>query len=68
LNEVNELCDPADLEVYGATHGLSRDHAVDFSELARKVIEGRSFRPAIKLSQGLGDKFRTHWRQNPLDR
>jgi hypothetical protein len=37
LNDVNELCAPGDLDVYGPTHGFAHDHAVDISELARKV-------------------------------
>ena len=65
LKEVGESPAPADLDVYGATHGFERNDALEFSELARKVAEGRSFRPAIKLPRGHGDKLRTYWKEHP---
>lgn len=64
LAEANEPFPPADLEVYGATHGFALDRAEALRDLAQRVIEGRSFRPAISLPRGHGEKLRAYWRKH----
>src|SRR4051794_7724965 len=65
LLEGNEPIPAADIEVYAATHGLSSDQAEKLREFAERVIEGRSFRPAIRLGRGQGEKYREYWLEHP---
>lgn len=64
LKEANEPFPPDELWVYGATHGFNLDQAEAFRDLAQRVIKGRSFRPAIRLPPGHGDRLREFWRKD----
>jgi hypothetical protein len=68
LSEANEPFPPADIKVFGATHGFSLEQAAKFSEFAHRIIEGRSLKAegrVIKLPPGMGDKLRRLWGNHP---
>jgi hypothetical protein len=61
LSEGNEPFPPSEVEVWAATHGWSLEQAAHLRDLAQRVIEGRSFRPAIRLQRGQGQKMLGYW-------
>lgn len=66
LMEANEPFPPADLELRRNPR-LSMEQADEFRDLAERVIQGRSFRPAIKLPRGRGEALRAYWREHPAE-
>lgn len=56
----------AELEVWATTRGWSLKDAKALRELAQRVREGRSFRPAIRLSEDQYRRFLEHWRNSCL--
>jgi hypothetical protein len=67
LREANEPFPPAEVEVWAAEHGWSKKQAADLRELAERVIEGRRFRPAIRLDPGQGRRMIDYWRERSGD-
>ena len=64
LREHAERIDPAEIEVWAATHGWRLDHAKRLRELAEQVRERRYFRPAIKLTKTQARKMVEQWRED----